>query len=60
MNNDALVQIDHVTFGYDRRRIVLHDMTMSFPRGKVIAIMGGSDIVVPEGVDSSQIPEGTR
>ncbi len=42
MKNDALVQIDHVTFGYDRRRIVLHDITMSFPRGKVIAIMGGS------------------
>ena len=42
MHSDALVQIDHVTFGYDRRRIVLHDITMSFPRGKVIAIMGGS------------------
>ncbi|HWL74231.1 MAG TPA: ATP-binding cassette domain-containing protein, partial [Burkholderiaceae bacterium] len=42
MKDDALVQIDHVTFGYDRRRIVLHDITMAFPRGKVIAIMGGS------------------
>ena len=42
MDSDALVQIDHVTFGYDRRRIVLHDITMSFPRGRVIAIMGGS------------------
>src|SRR5512145_1070440 len=41
MNNDALVQIDHVTFGYDQR-VILSDITMSFPRGKVIAIMGGS------------------
>lgn len=42
LNRDSLVQIDHVTFGYDRRRVVLHDIAMSFPRGKVIAIMGGS------------------
>jgi phospholipid/cholesterol/gamma-HCH transport system ATP-binding protein len=41
MNNDNLVQIDRVTFGYDQR-VILSDITMSFPRGKVIAIMGGS------------------
>jgi phospholipid/cholesterol/gamma-HCH transport system ATP-binding protein len=41
MNNDALVQIDHVTFGYDQR-VILSDVTLTFPRGKVIAIMGGS------------------
>ena len=41
MKNDNLVQIDHVTFGYDRR-VILSDISMSFPRGKVIAIMGGS------------------
>ena len=41
MKNDNLVQIDRVTFGYDQR-VILSDITMAFPRGKVIAIMGGS------------------
>jgi phospholipid/cholesterol/gamma-HCH transport system ATP-binding protein len=41
MTNDALVAIDHVTFGYDQR-VILSDVSMAFPRGKVIAIMGGS------------------
>ena len=41
MTHDALVAIDHVTFGYDRR-VILSDVSMVFPRGKVIAIMGGS------------------
>ena len=41
MKNDNLVQIDRVTFGYDQR-VILSDVSMSFPRGKVIAIMGGS------------------
>jgi phospholipid/cholesterol/gamma-HCH transport system ATP-binding protein len=31
-----------VTFGYDRRRPVLRGITMAIPRGKVVAIMGGS------------------
>ncbi|MBS1133057.1 MAG: transporter ATP-binding protein, partial [Burkholderiaceae bacterium] len=30
-----------MTFGYDQR-VILSDVTMTFPRGKVIAIMGGS------------------
>jgi phospholipid/cholesterol/gamma-HCH transport system ATP-binding protein len=41
MKNDNLVQLDRVTFGYDQR-VILSDITMEFPRGKVIAIMGGS------------------
>jgi phospholipid/cholesterol/gamma-HCH transport system ATP-binding protein len=41
MMHDALVAIDQMTFGYDRR-VVLSDISMVFPRGKVIAIMGGS------------------
>jgi phospholipid/cholesterol/gamma-HCH transport system ATP-binding protein len=41
MNNKNLVQIDRLTFGYDQR-VILSDITMEFPRGKVIAIMGGS------------------
>jgi phospholipid/cholesterol/gamma-HCH transport system ATP-binding protein len=39
--NDALVAIDHVTFGYDQR-VILSDVSLTFPRGKVVAIMGGS------------------
>ena len=39
---DNLVQIDHVTFGYDRRRLILTDVSLEFPRGKVVAIMGSS------------------
>jgi len=39
--SDAIVTLDHVTFGYDRR-VILSDISMTFPRGKVIAIMGGS------------------
>ena len=41
MNNQNLVQIDRVTFGYDQR-VILSDISMQFPRGKVVAIMGGS------------------
>ena len=36
------VELDDVTFGYDRARPVLSGITMSIPRGQVVAIMGGS------------------
>jgi len=36
-----LVQIDRVTFAYDTR-VILSDVSLRFPRGKVVAIMGGS------------------
>jgi len=42
MNSDAFITVDHVTFGYDASRIILDDVSLSFPRGKVTAIMGGS------------------
>lgn len=35
------VQVENVTFGYDERPI-LTDVSLSFPKGKVIAIMGNS------------------
>jgi len=41
MSSDAFIDIDHVTFGYDQR-VILSDVSMTFPRGKVVAIMGGS------------------
>ena len=37
-----LIEIDHVTFGYDPSRTILDDVSLSFPRGKVTAIIGGS------------------
>lgn len=42
MNSDAFIEIDHVTFGYDASRTILNDVSLSFQRGKVTAILGGS------------------
>src|SRR5258706_11374032 len=39
--SDNLVEFSRVDFSYDRRPI-LQPVDMVFPRGKVIAIMGGS------------------
>jgi phospholipid/cholesterol/gamma-HCH transport system ATP-binding protein len=38
---DAFLEIDHVTFGYDRR-VILSDVSLRFKRGSVTAIMGAS------------------
>lgn len=35
-----LVEVDNVTFSYDRARTVLRGIAMRVPRGKVVAIMG--------------------
>ena len=37
-----LIEIDHVTFGYDASRTILDDVSLTFARGKVTAILGGS------------------
>ncbi len=42
LSSDALIEIDHVSFGYDASRLILRDITLNFPRGKVTAILGGS------------------
>jgi phospholipid/cholesterol/gamma-HCH transport system ATP-binding protein len=39
---DSLIEIDHVSFGYDDRRTILRDVSLNFARGKVTAILGGS------------------
>ena len=39
---DALIEIDHVTFGYDASRTILSDISLTFARGKVTSILGGS------------------
>jgi phospholipid/cholesterol/gamma-HCH transport system ATP-binding protein len=42
MPSQPLIDIDHVTFGYDASRMILNDVSLSFQRGKVTAILGGS------------------
>ena len=42
LNTETLIEIDHVTFGYDERRSILNDVSLRFARGKVTAILGGS------------------
>jgi phospholipid/cholesterol/gamma-HCH transport system ATP-binding protein len=37
-----LIDIDRVSFGYDASRLILDDVSLRFPRGKVTAILGGS------------------
>ena len=41
-SSDTAVLLDSVTFGYDAGSTVLDGISMSIPRGKVVAIMGGS------------------
>jgi phospholipid/cholesterol/gamma-HCH transport system ATP-binding protein len=42
VSSDAFITVDRVTFGYDASRMILNDVSLSFARGKVTAIMGGS------------------
>lgn len=39
---NTLIDIDHVSFGYDASRTILNDVSLTFQRGKVTAILGGS------------------
>jgi len=42
LKSDSLIEIDHVTFGYDASRSILKDVSLRFARGKVTSILGGS------------------
>ena len=42
LTTDTLIEIDHVTFGYDPRRAILNDVNLRFKRGQVTSILGGS------------------
>jgi phospholipid/cholesterol/gamma-HCH transport system ATP-binding protein len=42
LSADTLIEIDHVTFGYDNSRTILNDVSLRFARGKVTAVLGGS------------------
>lgn len=40
-DNDTMIELQEVSFGYGERRI-LHNLNLRIPKGKVVAIMGGS------------------
>jgi len=42
MSDKPFIEIDHVTFGYDSRRTILNDLSLTFVRGKVTAVLGSS------------------
>ena len=42
LSADPLIEIDHVTFGYDTSRTILNDVSLRFARGKVTAVLGAS------------------
>ncbi|MGE0875440.1 MAG: ABC transporter ATP-binding protein [Burkholderiales bacterium] len=41
MSDSPIIEIEQLSFGYDRR-LVLQDVSLSIPRGRVVAIMGQS------------------
>ena len=42
MPDSNIVEVENVWFGYDPERPVLRDVSVTIPRGKVVAIMGQS------------------
>ncbi|MFM7703782.1 MAG: ATP-binding cassette domain-containing protein, partial [Rubrivivax sp.] len=42
MSSPDLIEIDRVSFGYDASRLILGDISLRFPRGRVTALLGGS------------------
>jgi ATP-binding cassette, subfamily B, heavy metal transporter len=38
----ASIEFDHVNFGYDSRRQILHDISFKVPAGKTVAVVGAS------------------
>ncbi|HCA26951.1 MAG TPA: ABC transporter ATP-binding protein [Betaproteobacteria bacterium] len=41
MSSDALIELNRLSFSYNRRPVI-QELNLSIPRGKVVAIMGGS------------------
>ena len=42
LSSDDLIEIDHVSFGYDSSRLILNDLTLRFKRGQVTSVLGNS------------------
>ena len=42
MDNDTLLSIESLSFGYTPERLILDNINMKFKRGSVVALMGGS------------------
>lgn len=42
MDNDTLLSVESLSFGYTPERLILKDISMKFRRGSVVALMGGS------------------
>jgi phospholipid/cholesterol/gamma-HCH transport system ATP-binding protein len=42
LDGDVMIAVENVVFGYDAGRTILNDVSMTFLRGKVTAILGGS------------------
>lgn len=40
MNADTIIAVDHVTFGYKKRQIVLDDVSLEMPQGQTMALLG--------------------
>jgi len=39
---EATVRFEHVTFGYEPARVILHDVSFEIPAGKTVAVVGPS------------------
>ena len=42
LDNDTLLSVESLSFGYTPERLILKDISMKFRRGSVVALMGGS------------------
>ena len=42
MDNDTLLSVESLSFGYTPERLILKDISMKFRRGSVVALIGGS------------------
>jgi phospholipid/cholesterol/gamma-HCH transport system ATP-binding protein len=42
LSTDALIEVDRVSLGYDTGRQILSNLSLTFRRGKVTALLGGS------------------
>ena len=45
--SDALIEIDHVTFGYDERRTILADISLTVGDAEFVGILGHNGILTP-------------